>query len=158
MHIVSITKSRRRKEPCLQLRFRLSKRITGCPGQHPSLSSFRVIGAQLNTVTPGVSLKSSSLLSLGKRLHTCLTYIRKGLIPRSAGPLSQSARLCQGTWWPGLRRELGRRSSWGFLGRLTPPDVVSTLGKRKSSCTDPGALLCHGRAQWQGDFNRDLCT
>lgn len=149
MHIVSITKSRRRKEPCLQLRFRLSKRMTGCPGQQPSLSSFRVIRAQLNTVTPGVSLKSSSLLSLGKRLHTCLTYIRKGLIPPKC-------------WTPQPVSTLvpGHMVAWAeeFLGRLTPPDVVSTLGKRKSNCTDPGALLCHGRAQWQGDFNRDLCT
>lgn len=38
------------------------------------------------------------------------------------------------------------------MGRLAPPDVVSTLGQKGSIWTHSCDFLCHGRAPWQGIF------
>ena len=85
LHIVNITKSRRGKD-----RFFHWIQIKPVGDWASRSAAWPVwIGSHRSPIkhrTSGVSLKSSPLLSAWRGLHTCLTYIREGLITWRVGP------------------------------------------------------------------------
>lgn len=121
-------KSRRRKDLFLQLDFdEASGDLAGQVGSTVSGWSHRSPIKYRHS--RGVPTEQRPPLPM-KEAHTCLTYIRKGLITWSAGPPQPVSTFVAGhmvAWAEEGERE---KKQLGFLERLTPPDVVSTLGKK----------------------------
>lgn len=150
-------KSRRRKDLFLQLGFdEASGDLAGQVGSTVSGWSHRSPIKYRHS--RGVPTEQRPPLPM-KEAHTCLTYIRKGLITWSAGPPQPVSTFVAGhmvAWAEEGERE---KKQLGFLERLTPPDVVSTLGKKTSSCTGFCDFLCPGgRTQWQEVFRTQMST
>lgn len=105
--------------------------VIECPGQQHSSC---ISGSHQSPIIAGHSRGVSSeqlLLSGWEALHTCLTYIRKGLIVSRARP-TQSACCLPGIGWPRLQRVWGREMQMGVLGgRDISSWLFSTLGKHR---------------------------